>query len=358
MWRLPVALAVSAILSSSLALADMKTFMPPAGTAIASQVDSIYAFLLISSLISFILLIGGFLFFVWKYRRRSPNDKTAYITHNHILEFLWSFIPFCIFMLLFVWGWEVFHEMRHAPENALEVHVYGKKWAWRFLYKNGKEITDTMSADGKPVSATMVVPIGRPVKLILSSEKMVGSKALSEDQTDRPVLHSFFIPAFRIKQDVVPGRYTAEWFKAEKLGDYQVFCAEYCGSGHYSMAAHIKVVSVEDYEKWIASEGLDLSKMSLAERGREAYGKRACIGCHSVDGTRMTGPSFKGLYMSKQELEGLPTIVADEDYLRESILQSNAKITKGFPSGVMPLFAGTIPDDEVTSLIEFIKSVK
>lgn len=329
-------------------------FMPPAATQIASQVDDIYAFLLWSSLISFVLLIGGMTWFVFKYKRKSGSDKTAYITHNHTAEFLWSFIPFVIFIFVFAWGWLVYHQMRTFPENALEVHVVAKKWDWRFIYKNGKEVVSGADAKGNRVPATMVVPVGRPVKLIMASEKVAPQ---GNDPTDRPVLHSFFVPAFRIKQDVVPGRFTSLWFQAEQLGTFHVFCTEYCGAGHSAMNAAIKVVSVEDYEKWLSTD-IDPAAMGLAAQGQALWSTKACAGCHSLNGTRMVGPTWKGLFGSEHAVEGGGSVKVDEDYLRESILNPNAKITAGYPSGQMPPYAGQLSDDELNAIIEFIKTVK
>ena len=347
--------ALGATLAVSLlsGLASASTLMPPAVTKIAAEVDSIYIFLLVSSLISFIILIGGMIYFVVKYQRRSATDKTAYITHDHRLEFAWSFIPLVIFLFVFAWGWKVYHDMRKMPENALEVHVMAKKWDWRFLYKNGKEVTSALDAKNERVAATMVVPVNRPVKLIMASEKI---SAASKDPSDRPVLHSFYIPAMRIKQDVVPGRYTALWFQAEKEGEYWVFCTEYCGAGHSAMKAKLRVVSNEEFEKWLSSE--DGGEMSLADVGRGLFGSQACIGCHSLDGSRLVGPSFKGLFGAKDhKIEG-GSVTANEEYLRESILNPNAKVVAGYPAGVMPAYAGQLTDDQILALIEFIKSVK
>jgi cytochrome c oxidase subunit 2 len=335
-------------------VASASTFMPPAATAIAGQVDSIYVFLLITSLISFIILVGGMIYFVFKYKRTSPDQKSAYITHNHTAEFLWSFIPFCLFMFVFAWGWIVYHGMRTMPENALEVHVVGKKWDWRFLYKSGREITSTVGDDGKKIPATMVVPVGRPVRLIMSSEKIAPS---GTDPRDRPVIHSFYIPAFRLKQDVVPGRYSTEWFQADKQGEFVVFCAEYCGSGHYSMQARIKVVSNDEFEKWLSTEGGGAGGGTLADKGRALYASKACIGCHSLDGSPMTGPTWKGMFGRTEKLEGGGTVKVDENYIQESILNPTAKIVAGFQP-TMPPFAGQLSDDELKSIIEFIKTVK
>ncbi len=332
-------------------VASASTFMPPAATSVAVEVDNIYSFLIWSSLVSFILLIGGMIYFVVKYKRKGPNDKTAYITHNHTLEFLWSFIPFLIFMFVFAWGWWVYHKMRYMPENALEVHVFAKKWDWRFVYKSGKEVTATVDAAGAKVPATMVVPIGRPVKLIMASEKINPAG----DSLDRPVLHSFFVPAFRVKQDIVPGRYTALTFTADKLGLYNVFCAEYCGAGHSMMRGLVRVVTETDYENWIA--GGAAGGGSLVDQGRNLYSAKACIGCHSMDGSKVIGPSFKGLFGKSEETDK-GAVKVDEDYLRESILQPAAKTVSGFTAGTMPPYAGQLSDDEINALIEFIKTIK
>lgn len=303
--------------------------MPPQGTAISGQVDNLYAFLLWASFVSCAILIGGMIFFALKYKRRTDNDKTPYISHNSFLEFLWSFVPLVIFLAVFAWGWAIYHQMRSMPENALEVHVFGYKWAWDFTYKSGKTTT-----------AELVVPVNQPIKLIMTS---------------RDVIHSFFIPSMRIKQDVVPGRYTAQWFTAEKLGDYQVFCTEYCGDKHSAMLAKVRVVTMPEYEQWIQEND---AKLPLTERGEKIY-RGKCIACHSVDGTKGAGPSWKGLWGAQgHKMEDGSTVNVDENYLRESILNPNVKVAQGYPKGVMPLFQGALKEDEVTALIEFIKTLK
>ena len=308
-----------------------KSFMPPAGSEVATQVDNLYAFLLWTSFIGCLILIAGMVFFVLKYKRKTDTDKTPYISHNTFLEFLWSFIPLVLFLAMFVWGWYVYHLMRHMPEDALEVHIIGKQWSWDFAYKSGKVSTNDF-----------YVPVNTPVKLIMASQD---------------VIHSFYIPSLRIKQDVVPGRYTAQWFNAEKTGDYQVFCAEYCGAAHSQMMAKMHVVSMDEYEKWLqeSEEGL-----SLAQKGEKLYNSKGCIACHSTDGSTKVGPSWKGLFGRKdRDLEGGKEVsVVDENYIRESILEPNAKIAKGFPSGVMPTFQGQMTEDQLNALIEFIKSLK
>jgi cytochrome c oxidase subunit 2 len=304
-------------------------FMPPAGTALATEYDNLYSFLIWSSFIACAILIGGMIYFVLKYKRKTNNDKTPYISHNTFLEFLWSFIPLVIFMVCFAWGWVVYHHMRTMPEDALEVHVFGQQWSWSFEYKSGKASTNEF-----------YVPVGRPVKLIMTS---------------KDVIHSFFIPSMRIKQDVIPGTYTAIWFNAEKTGDYQIFCTEYCGAAHSNMLAKMHVVPVADYEKWLqeSDEGL-----SMAERGQKLFNDKGCVACHSTDGSTKVGPSWKGLFGSERELADGSKAKGDENYIRESILNPNARVVKGFPSGVMPTFQGQLSEEQLNALVEFIKTLK
>lgn len=306
------------------------SFMPPEGTNIAGEVDNLYAFLLWSSFIGAGILIAGMIFFAVKYKRRSNNDKTPYISHNVALEFLWSFIPLVIFLFVFAWGWKVYHEMRAMPENAFEVHVQAKQWAWDFMYKSGKTSTNDF-----------YVPVNTPVKLVMNSDD---------------VLHSFYIPSMRIKQDVVPGRYTTLWFNAEKTGDYQIFCTEYCGAAHSGMLAKMHVVSREEFDKWLQEneEGL-----SLAQKGEKLYNSKGCVACHSVDGSKKVGPSWKGLWESKgHEMASGEKLDIDENYIRESILNPNAKIVKTYPAGVMPAQQGLLNEQQLTALIEYIKTLK
>lgn len=305
------------------------SFMPPQGTDIAVQYDHLYGFIVWASFISCAILIGGMIYFALKYKRKTNNDKTAYITHNAFLEFLWSFIPLVIFMIVFGWGWSIYNQMRTFPSDAIEVHVIGKQWAWDFQYKSGK------------ISANeFYVPVNTPVKLIMTS---------------RDVLHSFYIPSMRIKQDVVPGRYTALGFHAEKTGDYQIFCTEYCGTAHSMMLAKMKVVPVEEYEKWLQEndEGL-----TLAQKGEKLFNSKGCVACHSVDGTAKVGPTWKGLWGAARDLMDGSKAKADENYLRESIVNPNAKVVKGFAAGVMPTFQGQISDEQLNALLEYIKGLK
>ncbi len=303
-------------------------FMPIQGSDLAIQVDKLYGFLLGASFISCVLVIGGLIYFALKYRRRTDQDKTAYITHNNTLEFLWSFIPFVIFMIVFVWGWIIFNEMRHAPEHSLEIHVVGKKWSWDFIYKNGSKSSNDL-----------YVPVGTPIKLIMTS-------------TD--VIHSFYIPAMRIKQDVVPGRYTSMWFQPKYEGDFQVFCAEYCGTGHSAMLAKIHVLSREEYENWLQND--PYKGLSLAEVGKKIYESK-CQVCHNLTAEKKVGPGFLGVFGKLRQFTDGTSVTADENYIRQSVLTPNAKIVSGFVPA-MPTFAGQVSEQELMGIVEFLKSVK
>lgn len=313
--------------------AHAQSFMPTQGTEIAKHVDNLYGFLLVASLISCIILIGGMIYFALKYKRKSNNDKTAYITHDTRLEILWSVIPLIIFLVVFAWGWVIYHDMRSMPKDALEIHVNGKQWAWVSEYKNGVK------------SNEVVVPVGRDVRLILTADD---------------VIHSFYVPSFRIKQDAVPGRYTDVWFRAEKMGDFHVFCTEFCGTSHSGMITKLRVVSQQDFDKWLTAES-EVSTLPLAERGAKLFQTRACASCHNVDNpAAKVGPTmFKLFGVADHEMMDGSKVTADENYIRESILNSQAKIVKGFgPRSAMPAFQGQLSEVEVNALIEYIKGLK
>lgn len=304
-------------------------FMPPQATDVAVGVDNLYGFLLTASFISCVLVIGGLIVFAMKYRRKKEGDKTPYIAHNTTLEFLWSFIPFVIFMIAFVWGWIVFHQLRKMPVDGLEIAVQAQKWDWTFVYKNGRR-----------VASEFYVPVGQDVKLLMTSND---------------VLHSFYVPAFRSKQDVIPGRYTSYWFNANREGTFQVFCAEYCGDRHSGMLAKVHVVPREKYEEWLSSE--PYKGLSSIEIGQKVYAGR-CVACHTLTDAKNVGPGFKGIFGRTEHIEGGADVVVDENYIRESVLNPNAKIVAGYPKGVMPTFAGQLSEEELMGLIDYLKTLK
>lgn len=320
---------ISKILFAQSAMAD--AFMPAQGTVIAKQVDNLYGFLIIVSFVSCAILIGGMIYFAIKYKRKSANDKTAYITHDTRLEILWSVLPLGIFLLVFAWGWIIYHDMRTMPTNALEIQVTGKQWAWTVDYKNGVKATE------------LVVPIHRDVKITLASED---------------VIHSFFVPSFRIKQDAVPGRYTALWFRAEKLGEFHVFCTEYCGTSHSAMITKLRVVTQEEFDKWLTEES-EVGSLSLAEQGAKIFQTRACLSCHNVDNpAAKIGPSLYKLWGTDIGVENGQKVKFDENYVRESIMLPQAHIAEGFPKpSPMPSFQGQLSESQMAALIEYIKGL-
>lgn len=311
--------------------AEAQSFMPAQGSEIAKSVDSLYSFLLIISLIACVIVIGGMIYFALKYKRKSDNDKTAYISHDTRLEILWSVIPLIIFLFVFAWGWIIYHDMRTMPKDALEIQVNGQQWSWTAEYKNGVK------------SGEIVIPVNRDVKLILSS-------------TD--VIHSLYIPTFRIKQDAVPGRYTALSLKAEVMGEFHVFCAEFCGTSHSGMITKLRVLSQADFDKWLTEEA-DSALLPLAERGKKLFNMK-CTACHYADQDLVKiGPSLKGVFGHEVKTHDGKTVVADENYIRESILDPQSVVVAGFgPRSSMTPFQGQLSEKEILALIEYIKSNK
>ncbi|RHX88954.1 cytochrome c oxidase subunit II [Leptospira stimsonii] len=321
--------------------------MPVQASEVAKNVDNLYLFLLVSSLISFVILIGGMTWFIFKYRRKTDTDKTAYITHNTLAEFLWSFIPLVIMIVIFWWGWVIFADLRKVHDKGdIEIHVTARQWQWTFKYPNGVTVvspnaTEKLNTLFQPNG--IYVPVGKTIRLVMTSQD---------------VLHSFYVPAFRNKMDAIPGRYTTFTFTPTEKGDFVVYCTEFCGTSHSNMLSAIRVVDSETYDKWYAAAGnVDLSKVPPAELGKKLYAEKACAGCHSIDGSRLVGPSYKGLFGSAREFEAGPGANADENYLRKSILQPTAQVVKGYPPA-MPSYQGQLSDDEINALIEYIKTLK
>lgn len=305
------------------------SYMPVQGSTIASEVDAVFDFSIWASIIAFIILIGGLVFFVVKYQRRSDNDKTAYISHNVFLEFLWSFIPLCIFLGLFGWGWHVYKKTRQFPENAIQVHVLGYQWGWTLTYPNGNQTANEL-----------IIPVNQPVVLTMTS---------------KDVIHSFYVPSFRLKQDVVPGKISKMWFQSDRLGDYELFCAEYCGTAHSKMIGKVRVVTQAEFNQFLAK---DKSKMTIAELGEDLYNVKGCVACHSVDGSVKVGPSFKALWGTAVKHSDGTTAIFDEQYFRDSVLNPQSKYVAGFANVIMPTFQGQVTEEELNQITEFIKSLK
>jgi len=298
-------------------------------TNYVERLDRLNHFLIASSVVSCVLITVAFVYFGIRYRRKFDKEEgQAKIFHNTILEFSWSFIPFVIFTVAFIWGWVLYSDLKTVPKNSLEIHVYGQQWNWEFVYKNGRKTINELR-----------VPLKKPVKLIMTS---------------RDVIHSLAIPSFKIKQDVVPGMYTSLWFNANQEGQFHMFCTEFCGTGHSSMLAKLHVMSLKDWEEWLRDDpnrGLTLSQI-----GEKTFQGR-CTACHSITKESMIGPGLKGLFNSKRVLNNGKTIRADENYIRESILNPGAKIVSGYQNQMTP-FAGILSEEELATLIEYIKGLK
>ena len=287
-------------------------------------------FLIAVSFISCVLVILAFVYFAFRYRRKSDQEEgQAKEHHNLPLEILWSFIPFVIFIIAFVWGWLVYKDFNTVPKNSLEIHVYGQMWNWEFIYRNGRKTTNEL-----------YVPSHRSVKLIITS---------------RDVIHSFFVPAFQIKQDAVPGKYSFLWFKANREGSFHVFCAELCGTGHSGMGAKLNVVSLKEWEDWLKPDD-PYKGLSVTEIGQKTFQGR-CTACHKTTSEKLIGPGLAGLYNTLRPLDNGKSVKVDENYIRESILNPGAKIVQGYTNQMTP-FAGLLSEEELSGLIEYIKSLQ
>ena len=305
----------------------MNRFLPVAATRIAEQFDSIFYFVSIVSSVFSVLVIVAAIYFAVRFKAKDTREAQE-CTHSSFLEILWSVVPFIIFLVFFLWGSLVYKNMRTVPKNSLEVHVIGQKWNWTFIYKNGKKSINNL-----------VVPIGRPVKLIMNS---------------KDVLHSFYIPAFRVKQDVLPGTYTVLWFEASKIGNFHVFCTEYCGAGHSEMLAKLKVLTLDAWEKWL--EANPYKGFSLVEIGKKNFQQR-CTACHYTNNENLIGPGLKGVFGSRRNFADGSAVIADENYIRTSLLNPAQQIVAGFQNQ-MPPFAGLLEEQEILGLIEYIKTLK
>jgi cytochrome c oxidase subunit 2 len=304
----------------------MPPLFPERASTMAFRVDALYFFLLAVAVFFSLLIAGLIVFYAVKYRRRSPGSVGVSIHGGMLLEIAWSVIPLLITMVIFVWGASVFFAMSHPPDETLNIYVVGKQWMWKFQHLDGqREINE------------LHVPVGRAVKLIMTSED---------------VIHDVFVPAFRIKADVLPGRYTHIWFQATKPGRYHLFCAEYCGTRHSGMIGEVVVMEPSEYQTWLsggAPEG------SLAAAGEKLFQDLACVTCHRAD-SQGRGPMLQGLFGKTVQLQNGETVVADEAYVRESILRPSAKITAGYQP-IMPTFQGLISEEQLLELIEYVKSL-
>ena len=290
----------------------------------AGNVDALFIFLLIVSGLITLLIFVCLVFFAARFRYR-PGVLAEPIEGSTPLELTWSIIPMFVFMVIFFWGAVVYFKERTPPRDSTEVYVVAKQWMWKLEHAEGQREINQLH-----------VPVGRDVKMIMTSQD---------------VIHSFFIPAFRIKQDVLPGRYTTAWFRATKPGTYHLFCAEYCGTQHSGMIGSVVVLEPAQYEAWMNGG----STGPLSATGEKIFAELGCVTCHRSD-TQGRGPNLQGLFGKTVHLEDGRTVTADENYIRESILDPGAKIVSGYKP-VMPTFQGLISEEQLNALVAYVKSL-
>jgi len=308
-------------------LRDFPLF-PPQASTYAGREDALFFFLVavaafFASLIFFLVVV-----FAVRYRRRASDERTRAIREPLALEMAWTLIPFGLTVIMFVWGARLFFFASRPPPAAIEIAAVGKQWMWKFQHPEGPREIDELH-----------VPVGRPVTLTMTSED---------------VIHSFFVPAFRIKRDVVPGRYITAWFEATRPGTYHLFCSQYCGTAHASMIGRVVVMDPVDYERWL--RGGAAPTVSPAAAGEAIFQRLGCGACHRADNTGR-GPSLVGLYGRPVRLQDGRTVTADEGYIRESVLEPAAKIVAGYPP-IMPTFKGLISEEGLLQIIAYLKSQK
>jgi len=300
---------------------------PETASAVAADVDHLYIYLSLVSIVMSVLIFTTIFIFAIKYRRRSESEIPQPIIGSLRLEITWSIIPFLVMLTFFWWGAKIYFLNATPPPDSMDVYAVGKQWMWKLQYPTGqREINE------------LHVPIGRPVKITLASED---------------VIHSFFIPALRVKHDVVPGHYDTMWFTATRPGRYHLFCAEYCGTEHSGMVGWVTVMEPADYQAWLSSGG---SGGSMAEQGERMFEQMGCSTCHLLD-RQGRCPNLRGVYGSHVQLAGGKSVLADDAYLRESILNPNAKIVAGYHADVMPSFQGQVSEEGILQLIVYIKSL-
>ena len=313
------------ISTTSTLLALQLRLAPPAASTEAAKVDSLFYFM-VALCGSVALLIAVFvIYFAVRYHRRTPKQIALSRRSSRLLEIGWTVIPLAIFIFIFYWGAELYFSQSRAPEGSLDIDVVGKQWMWKFQHPEGQREINTLH-----------VPLGRPVKLTIASQD---------------VIHSFFVPAFRIHLDAVPGRYRSIWFQPTQVGTFHLFCSQYCGTQHSGMIGEIVVMQPEDYARWLTSgpEG------SMASEGEKLFRQLSCNACHTGDSSARA-PFLGDLYGQTVSLQSGDTVRADENYIRESIVDPQAKIVAGYKP-IMPTFQGRLDEEQMMQLVAFIKSL-
>ena len=295
---------------------------PPQASTMAGRVDALYWFMVTASGLICLGVFGAMLVFIVRYRRRPGNELGRRVTGTTPIELTWTLVPLGLAMIPFVWGATIYLDMARPPDDSLEIYVVAKQWMWKAEHPEGQSEIDELH-----------VPIGRPIKLTMTSQD---------------VIHSFFVPDFRIKADVLPGRYTTTWFEATRPGEYHLFCAEYCGTEHSRMTGRVVAMQPADYATWLQGG----PTQSPAQQGRKLFEQLGCIACHETG----IAPNLQSVFGQPVKLSDGQTVTADENYIRESILDPTAKIVAGYQP-IMPSFAGRVNDEQILQLIAYIKSI-
>lgn len=326
---------------------DILSILPTQASNFAMEIDLLY-FVLWATTIFFVILIAGLIvFFAVRYHKDNKVNRVRSDAADLFLEIFWTVIPTIFVMVIFLWGAKIYYDVYTPPKNTLPIYVVGKQWMWKIEHPEGQQEINTLH-----------LPVGRAIEII---------------GTSQDVLHSFYIPAFRVKKDVIPGRYTRMWFIPTKVGEYHLFCAEFCGNLHAGMIGKVIVMEEQDYQTWLRSGGIagvvppgaqaagaapataTAAGGSMAAKGKALFEKYACKTCHSSTAPANRAPSFKGLFGHEVELEGGAKVTVDETYITESILNPAAKVVKGYMP-IMPPYQGQINESEINQLIEYIKN--
>ena len=304
-------------------------WLPPQESTTAHEIDSLFQFIMITSILLTIVVTAAMAYFVWKYRRRAHTDRPRDVHESKWLEVSWIVVPTLLVLVVFFWGFRAYVGTSIPPTNAIEIKVVGQKWAWQFEYDNGQV-----------GYGEIWVPAGQPIKFTMTSQD---------------ILHSFYVPEFRIKHDVIPNRFSFVWFEAPEVGVYQVLCTEYCGTGHSAMGAKIHVVSTQDYYRILRDGPPSSGPVAPAALGERLYSQRNCVTCHSVDGSAGVGPSWKGLWMQPRPMTDGSSMMGDAEYITQSILYPQAHIVAGYANGNMPAYEGQLNDEQLGGIVAYIR---
>lgn len=309
-------------------------WLPGQESTAAEVMDPVFYLILAVCAVFFTLVVSLMVLFVIRYRRRPGVRPQKSPSHHTALEIVWTVIPLGIVAVIFYQSFVAYMDMQTAPPGCYEIRVSARQWKWQFIYPNGH------------VDENLHVPVDEPVKLIMTSED---------------VIHGLYIPAFRVKMDLVPGRYTSTWFRAVRPGTYELLCTEFCGDDHSNMLAAVVVHAEGQFERWLDDAANYLKSLSPAKAGEVLYTQRGCSQCHTIDGTAGTGPSLKGIFGQKHQMADGSTVTVDEGYIKESILDPQKKVRAGYQS-VMSTYKGLLSEDgprnDVDDLIEYIKTLK